>query len=398
MMTGSSGQVLSVVMPVYNEQETLEAIIRRVREVPLKIELLCVDDGSTDRSREILARLEAEGLVDRVILHERNQGKGRALATGFAAASGGVVIIQDADLEYDPDEYRKLLEPILDDRADVVYGSRFLGGEPHRVLYFWHYVGNRFLTLMSNMVTNLNLTDMETCYKCFRMEVLEGLEIEERGFGVEPEITAKIARGGWRVYEVGVSYSGRTYAEGKEDQLEGWVPGAALHREIRSHPAGHGAPADSGAIRRGLRSLVVPHPGFGGKAGTRRGRPRRAGPSLPAACGGSPDDAVERGDRLYGAGQIDAAIAEYRLALRQRGDEPEVLLRLGDAYGKKRRSRGISPIHPPFADTRTRRTATRRQQFFQRPRAWRSSAVRRTTWPGPWDRWSGWVSASFRRT
>jgi glycosyltransferase involved in cell wall biosynthesis len=215
-MTESAGQVLSVVMPVYNEQDTLEAIIRRVREVPLKIELLCVDDGSTDRSREILVRLEAEGLVDRVIVHERNQGKGRALATGFAAASGSVVIIQDADLEYNPDEYRKLLEPILDNRADVVYGSRFLGGEPHRVLYFWHYVGNRFLTLMSNMVTNLNLTDMETCYKCFRKEVLEGLEIEERGFGVEPEITAKVARGGWRVYEVGVSYSGRTYAEGKK--------------------------------------------------------------------------------------------------------------------------------------------------------------------------------------
>jgi glycosyltransferase involved in cell wall biosynthesis len=208
MMTGSSGQVLSVVMPVYNEQGTLEAIIRRVREVPLKIELLCVDDGSTDRSREILERLAAEGLVDRVIVHEQNQGKGRALATGFAAASGGVVIIQDADLEYDPDEYRKLLEP-------------------HRVLYFWHYVGNRFLTLMSNMVTNLNLTDMETCYKCFRKEVLEGLEIEERGFGVEPEITAKIARGGWRVYEVGVSYSGRTYAEGKKIN---WKDGfRALH-------------------------------------------------------------------------------------------------------------------------------------------------------------------------
>ncbi len=221
-MTESTGQVLSVVMSVYNEQETLEAIIRRVREVPLKIELLCVDDGSTDRSREILARLEAEGLVDRVILHEKNQGKGRALATGFAAASGNVVIIQDADLEYDPDEYRKLLEPILDDRADVVYGSRFFGGEPHRVLYFWHYVGNRFLTLMSNMVTNLNLTDMETCYKCFRREVLQGLTVEERAFGVEPELTAKIALGGWRVYEVGISYAGRTYAEGKKI---GWKDG-----------------------------------------------------------------------------------------------------------------------------------------------------------------------------
>ncbi len=211
-----SGGALSVVMPVYNERETLEAIVRRVREVPLKIELLCVDDGSTDGSREILTRLKAAGLVDQVILHETNQGKGRALATGFAAATGGIVVIQDADLEYDPMEYRKLLAPILDDRADVVFGSRFLGGEPHRVLYFWHYVGNRVLTLMSNMVTNLNLTDMETCYKCFRREVLEGMEIEERGFGVEPEITAKVARGGWRVYEVGVSYSGRTYAEGKK--------------------------------------------------------------------------------------------------------------------------------------------------------------------------------------
>jgi glycosyltransferase involved in cell wall biosynthesis len=215
-MTTPQGRALSVVMPVYNEEDTLEAIIRRVREVPLKIELVCVDDGSSDASREILHRLEAEGLVDRVILHDKNRGKGRALATGFAAASGGVVVIQDADLEYDPLEYRKLLEPILDDRADVVFGSRFLGGEPHRVLYFWHYVGNRFLTLLSNMVTNLNLTDMETCYKCFRIEVLEGLEIEERGFGVEPELTAKIARAGWRVFEVGVSYSGRTYAEGKK--------------------------------------------------------------------------------------------------------------------------------------------------------------------------------------
>lgn len=231
MTTSPAGGALTVVMPVYNERDTLEAIVRRVRDVPLKIELLCVDDGSTDGSRDILARLESEGMVDRVILHDRNQGKGRALATGFAAASGNVVIIQDADLEYDPSEYRKLLQPILDDRADVVFGSRFLGGEPHRVLYFWHYVGNRFLTLLSNMVTNLNLTDMETCYKCFRREVLHGLEIEERGFGVEPELTAKVARGGWRVYEVGVSYSGRTYAEGKKIN---WKDGfRALHCIIK---------------------------------------------------------------------------------------------------------------------------------------------------------------------
>jgi glycosyltransferase involved in cell wall biosynthesis len=215
-------RTLSVVMPVYNEQETLDRIVRRVASTTLKAELVAVDDGSTDGSLEILRRLESEGLIDRVIVHERNLGKGAALASGFAAATGDFVIVQDADMEYDPAEYRKLLEPILDDRADVVFGSRFLGGEPHRVLYFWHYVGNRFLTLLSNMVTNLNLSDMETCYKCFRREVLDGLVIEERGFGVEPELTAKVAAGGWRVYEVGVSYSGRTYAEGKKI---GWKDG-----------------------------------------------------------------------------------------------------------------------------------------------------------------------------
>jgi glycosyltransferase involved in cell wall biosynthesis len=209
-------------MPVYNEQETLEQIVRRVAATTLKAELVAVDDGSSDESLAILQRLESEGLIDRVIVHERNRGKGAALATGFAAATGDFIIVQDADLEYDPSEYRKLLEPILDDRADVVFGSRFMGGQPHRVLYFWHYVGNRFLTLLSNMITNLNLSDMETCYKCFRREVLDGLVIEERGFGVEPELTAKVAAGGWRVYEVGVSYSGRTYAEGKKI---GWKDG-----------------------------------------------------------------------------------------------------------------------------------------------------------------------------
>lgn len=213
---------LSVVMPVYNEQETLDAIVRRVARTTLKVELVAVDDGSSDRSLEILRGLESEGLIDRVIVHEHNRGKGAALATGFSAATGDVIIVQDADMEYDPAEYRKLLEPILDDRADVVFGSRFLGGGPHRVLYFWHYLGNRFLTLLSNMVTNLNLSDMETCYKCFRREVLDSLVIQERGFGVEPELTAKVAAGGWRVYEVGVSYSGRTYAEGKKI---GWKDG-----------------------------------------------------------------------------------------------------------------------------------------------------------------------------
>ena len=203
-------------MPIYNEEETLEAIVRRVKEVAPRVELVAVDDGSVDRSREILARLESEGLVDRVTLHDRNRGKGAALSTGFRVATGDIVIVQDADLEYDPAEYPILLAPILDDRADVVYGSRFMGGQPHRVLYFWHSVGNKVLTLASNMVTNLNLTDMETCYKCFRREVLERLTVEERAFGVEPELTAKIALGGWRVYEVGISYAGRTYAEGKK--------------------------------------------------------------------------------------------------------------------------------------------------------------------------------------
>ena len=213
---------LSVVIPVFNESATIEQVVDLVNEVSLKIELVAVDDGLTDRSLEILERLKEAGRIDRLIVHESNQGKGAALKTGFEAAGGDIIIVQDADLEYDPSEYRKLLQPILDGKADVVFGSRFMGGEPHRVLYFWHYVGNRLLTILSNMVTNLNLTDMETCYKCFRREVLQGLSIQERGFGVEPELTAKVARGGWSVYEVGISYSGRTYAEGKKI---GWKDG-----------------------------------------------------------------------------------------------------------------------------------------------------------------------------
>lgn len=232
-------------MPVYNEAATLEEIVRRVAATTLKAEIVAVDDGSADDSRAILERLRDEGVVDRLVIHDRNRGKGAALATGFAEATGDFIIVQDADLEYNPGEYRKMLEPILDDRADVVFGSRFMGGEPHRVLYFWHYVGNRFLTLLSNMVTNLNLSDMETCYKCFRREVIADVVIEERGFGVEPELTAKVAHGGWRVYEVGISYSGRTYAEGKKI---GWKDGFraiycivkyGLFRRRRGHPPSH---------------------------------------------------------------------------------------------------------------------------------------------------------------
>lgn len=215
-MTDVRGGLVSVVMPIYNEEETLEKIVRLVKQVAPDVELVAVDDGSRDASRDIMARLFDEGLIDQTLFHEENRGKGAALGTGFKAAKGDIVIVQDADLEYDPSEYDLILDPIRQGKADVVYGSRFLGGRPHRVLYFWHYVGNKVLTLMSNMVTNLNLTDMETCYKCFRREVLAGLTIEERAFGVEPELTAKIALGGWRVYEVGISYAGRTYAEGKK--------------------------------------------------------------------------------------------------------------------------------------------------------------------------------------
>src|SRR2546425_8670584 len=209
---------LSVVMPVYNERNSLRVVVERVLAVPLELELLCVDDGSCDGSREILAKLQAQypNPKLRVFLQPHNMGKGAALHRGIREASGEFVLIQDADLEYDPGDYPILLDPLIQGKADVVYGSRFLGGRPHRVLYFWHSVGNKLLTLLANSLTNINLTDMETCYKMFRREVIQSIPIEEERFGFEPEITVKIAKRRLRIYEVGISYWGRTYEEGKK--------------------------------------------------------------------------------------------------------------------------------------------------------------------------------------
>jgi len=221
---------LSVVIPAYNERQTVHELLRRVAEAPLpdgvELDMVVVDDGSSDGTRELLEELAAaaDPRPFHLVVHEENRGKGAAVRSGLAAGAGDVLLIQDADLEYDPREYPVLLGPILDGEADVVFGSRFLGGRPHRVLFFWHSVGNRFLTTLSNMFTDLSLSDMETCYKVFRREVLEGVELKSNRFGIEPELTARMAQQGARIYEVPISYRGRTYAEGKKI---GWRDGFA---------------------------------------------------------------------------------------------------------------------------------------------------------------------------
>ena len=218
---------LSVVMPCYNEAPTITEIAKRVLASPHTAQLVIIDDGSTDGTRDLLGSFDDSRVI--VIEQPENRGKGAALRRGFAEVSAEYVIVQDADLEYDPVDYDLMLEPLLAGNADVVFGSRFQSGRPRRVLYFWHSVGNRLLTLLSNMFTDLNLTDMETCYKAFRTEVVKNLELREDRFGIEPEITAKVAAGGWRVWEVGISYSGRTYAEGKKID---WRDGVAAVRCI----------------------------------------------------------------------------------------------------------------------------------------------------------------------
>jgi glycosyltransferase involved in cell wall biosynthesis len=265
------GVVLSVVMPVYNEVHTVRHSIQRVHELPLDFELICVDDGSTDGTRSVLEQLRDEGLIHQLIFQDQNRGKGAAVRRGIQAATGAVTVIQDADLEYDPLDLPELLLPILDGRADAVFGSRFLSG-PHRVLYFWHRVGNGVLTLISNMFTDLNLTDMETCYKMARTELMKSLPLKTDRFGIEPELTARFAQSRARIYEVPVSYDGRTYAEGKKI---GWKDGVAAFWHIfRSNVLDPRAPmfdrAAAGVKAPGHR-FDLPEPARSSRPAGRRG-------------------------------------------------------------------------------------------------------------------------------
>ena len=290
-----------MVIPCYNEVATIGEVLTRVLEAPATREVVVVDDGSTDGTREVLADLHPTDDRVTVLLQPANRGKGAAVRRGFGHASSPYVLVQDADLEYDPTDYPALLAPLVDGRADVVYGSRFVTGGPHRVLYYWHSVGNRLLTTFSNMVTNLNLSDMETCYKVFRREVIQTLDLREDGFGFEPEVTAKVARGGFRVYEVGISYSGRTYAEGKKI---GWVDGCrALYCVAR-----YSALGDRVLRRLDLQPLL----GTGGWRSRPRGR--------PGGSGADEADAVDAARRLppahrSGSGDHDV---EDQLAGRRR--------------------------------------------------------------------------------
>ncbi|MEW5926434.1 MAG: glycosyltransferase family 2 protein [Gemmatimonadota bacterium] len=257
----TTGALLSVVIPAYNEAATVAQAVWRVRSVPVRCEVVVVDDGSTDGTRDILARLRDEGAVDVLVLHPRNRGKGAAVRTGIGHATGDLIVIQDADLEYDPHDFPRLMEPLLDGRADAVFGSRFLG-ETHRVLYFWHRVGNGLLTLLSNMLTNVNLTDMETCYKMVRADLMKSLPLRCDRFGIEPELTARLAQSRARIYEVPVSYDGRRYAEGKKI---GWKDGvAALWHIARANLLGPRAPLYVPPAARPLEVGPAPRPALPG--------------------------------------------------------------------------------------------------------------------------------------
>ncbi len=243
--------LLSVIIPCYNEEPTVNQIIEAVRAIPVRTEIICIDDHSTDGTGDKLRRLQALGHIDHLIMHTKNQGKGAAIRTGLAAVTGDVVVIQDADLEYDPQEVPGLLEPILAGKADAVFGSRFRGGRPGRVLYFWHRVGNGLLTLFSNILTNLNLTDMETCYKVVRSDLIRLFPLKSSRFGFEPEITACLAKSGARIYEVGISYSGRTYTEGKKIN---WKDGVAAFWHLLRYNVSARAVA---GVARALPSFAV---------------------------------------------------------------------------------------------------------------------------------------------